>query len=214
MAKDIGNLEPLNEEKFFEEFETLEEDARKEKIRSLVKERNEIGDTNRGLFARAKKAEGFEQDGDGDWIKKTPEKPKEASVKSDEEVMKRLKNMALRVSGITADDEVELFDKWEKDTGRDADSILGNKIFLSELQDLRTTRANAAAADVKGGDGKGSGTKDDPAYWLSKATKNSEGELMFPDDMPKDKKLHAAIIEKMVASTKDDRRFYSDQGRS
>lgn len=211
MEKNLGNLDPLNEDKFFEEFESLEENARKEKIRSVVKERNDIVDTNRKLFARAKEAEGFKQDDDGNWVKTIEKeiKPKANSGKSDEELLKRLDTMALKMAGITADDEKELFEKWKGDTGRNADSIVENKIFQAELADLRTAKANVAATANIRGEGKESGTKDDPAYWIAKATKGSDGQLMFPEEMPNDFKLRAAIVEKMVASDKSNKQFYN-----
>src|SRR3990167_10620548 len=115
MTKNLGNLDPINEDKFFEEFTGLEEDARKERLQSIIQERNEIVDTNRKLLTRAKEAEGFEQDDDGNWIKKIiiEKKPKDIPVKSDEQLLKRLDSMALKMAGITADYEVELYNKWK-----------------------------------------------------------------------------------------------------
>ena len=110
MTKELGNLNPLNEDKFFEEFENLEEDARKEKIQSVLKERNDILDSNRKLFARAKEAEGFKQDEDGSWIK-TEKSEAKKPVKSDDKLLERLDKMALQVAGITEADEVELYNK-------------------------------------------------------------------------------------------------------
>lgn len=213
MPKDLGNLEPLNEDKFFGEFESLEEDARKEKIRSVLKERNDIVDTNRKLFARAKEAEGFKQDEEGSWIKEIEKKPKtdKEPIKSDDKLLERVKKMALRIAQIAPGKEEELFDKWEIETKRDPDAILENKIFQAELADLRTAEANqAATSDVRGESG-ASGTKDTPEYWIAKATKGPDGELMFHDDTPNDFKLRAAIVEKMVASSKDKKQFYNSK---
>src|SRR3990167_2160394 len=117
MKENTGNLNPLNEEKFFEEFESLEEDARKEKIQSVLKERNDILDSNRKLFARAKEAEGFKQEDDGSWIKSEKKsKADDKPVKSDDKLLERLDKMALQVAGITEEDEVELFNKWKEQT--------------------------------------------------------------------------------------------------
>ena len=93
----LGSLQPLNEGKFFEELEGLEEDARKEKIQSVLKERNDILDTNRKLFARAKEADGFKQDEEGNWIKVVEKKESKAkdSVKSDDKLLERLNNLEL-----------------------------------------------------------------------------------------------------------------------
>ena len=209
MDKNLGTLNPLNEDKFFEEFDTLEEDARKEKIRSVLKERNDIMDSNRKLFMRAKEAEGFKQDEEGNWIK-TVEKPKaKDSVKSDEEVTKRLDKMALKLADISAADEVELYDKWKDRTKMEAEEIIEDEVFQAQLGNLRTAKVNAAAtADVKG-EGAASGAKNDPDYWIAKATKNDKGELMFPEELPNDFKLRAAIIERMGASTKSTKQFYN-----
>ena len=212
MTKDLGTLQPLNEEKFFEEFDILEEDARKEKIQSVLKERNETLDYNRKLYSRAKEAEGFKQDEEGNWTKTV--EPKAKPVKSDEDLLKRLDTMALRVSGIQAEDEVELFNKWKEQTGRDADAIIGNPIFQKELADARTAKANASATDIKGGGGSSpaKGTLEEQAdYWISKSSKDSRGDPLFSDEMPSDYKLHAAIVRKLNESSKDKKKFYNSK---
>ncbi len=209
MTTNIGNLNPLNEDKFIEEFNTLDESAREERIRTLTKERNEVLDSNRKLFERAKEAEGFKKDEEGNWIKTIEKEPKaKSSVKSDEELLKRLDTMALKMAGITADDEVELYNKWKEDTGREADAIVGNKIFLAELTDLRTAKANAAAtSNVKGESGT-SGEKD-ADYYIARSTKDAEGNPIFSEDLPNDYKLRAAIVEKMISSSKSNKQFYN-----
>ena len=196
MKENTGNLNPLNEDKFFEEFESLEEDARKEKIQSVLKERNDILDSNRKLFARAKEAEGFKQDDDGSWIK-TEKKPEDKKpVKSDDKLLERLDKLALSVAGIKADDEIELFNKWKEQTGREADDVVGNKIFQAELADLRTTKANQqATSDIKGEQGE-SGVRNTPEYWIAKAVKGPDGNLLFDDDTPKE--LYSKILEKLA----------------
>ena len=118
--------------------------------------------------------------------------------------------MALKMANITADDEVELYNKWRDRTKFEAEEILKDDIFQAQLEKIRTTKANATAADVKGGSGGGdTGLKSDPDYWIAKATKNSEGKMMFPEDLPNDFKLRAAIIEKIGASTKSNAQFYN-----
>ena len=204
MPNENENFNSLNEETFIDELDALDEDARKDKILEIVRKHNEIGDKNRQIFERAKKAEGDLKE-----LKAKDEETKAKPKKSDEELLNRLDTMARKIAGITADDEVELFNKWKTDTGREADDVIGNKIFQAELADLRTAKANAAAtANVKGED-TASGTQGDPDYWIAKATKGSEGELMFPEDLPKDFKLRAAIVEKMGASAKASKEFYN-----
>ena len=210
MTKELGNLNPLNEEKFFEEFNSLEESAREERIRSVVKERNDILDANRKLFARAKEADGFKQDEEGNWTKTIEKKSDAKSVKSDDKLLERLDKMALSVAGITAGDEVELFNKWKDQTGREADDVVGNKIFQAELADLRTTKANlAATSDIKGEHGE-SGVKNTPDYWIAKATKDANGQLLLPEETPKE--LYSKIVEKLAEnepSNSEKLKFYN-----
>src|SRR3990167_11532426 len=61
--------------------------------------------------------------------------------KSDEKLFERLDKLALKTAGINEADEVELYNKWKEQTGREADEITENRIFQAELTDLRTARA-------------------------------------------------------------------------
>ena len=210
MTTNLGLLDPQNEDKFIEELDALDEDTRKERIRTFVKERNDVLDSNRKLFSRAKEAEGFKQDDEGNWLKVVEKKPEaKSSVKSDEELLKRLDKLALKTAGINEADEVELFEKWKTDTGRDSDSIVDNNIFKKELEDLRTAKANLkATSDIKGEAG-ASGAKNEPDYWIAKATKGPDGNLLFPDDMPKE--VYTKVLEKLAASSgkSNELKFYN-----
>ena len=111
----------------------------------------------------------------------TPEK-----TKPDDKLLERLDKMALQVAGITEVDEVDLFNKWKKDTGREADDIVGNSIFKKELEDLKIAKANQkATSDIQGGTGE-SGAKSTPEFWIAKATKGADGKLTFPEETPKE----------------------------
>ena len=196
MKIELGNLNPLNEEKFFEEFNSLEESAREERIRSVVKERNDILDANRKLFARAKEADGFKQDEEGNWIKTIEKKSDAKSVKSDDKLLERLDKMAKKMANIEAGEQEELFNKWKTDTNREADDIISNPIFQKELGELKTAKANlAATSDIKGEHGE-SGVKNTPDYWIAKATKGPDGKLLFSDETPKE--LYSKILEKLA----------------
>ena len=122
--------------------------------------------------------------------KETPQK-----THSDGKLIERLDKMALQVAGIKESDEVELFNKWKDETGREADSIVGNDIFKKEIENMRTAKANqAATSDIKGGGDK-SGVKDNPDYWIAKATKGKDGKLEFPEETPKH--LYSKILDKL-----------------
>lgn len=187
----------------------------KEKYKELDTKLKDVSSKNSQLFERTKKAEGFEKDEKGDWIKsqksesKSESKPKEA--KSDDKLIERLDKLALNVAGIKEADEVELFDKWKEDTGREADEIVGNEIFKKELENLRTARANQeATSDVKGEAGT-SGAKDNPDYWIAKATKGKDGKLEFPEETPKE--LYSKILDKLSKDepgSNENLKFYNE----
>jgi len=117
------------------------------------------------------------------------------SVKPDDKLLERLDKMALQVVGITEVDEVELFNKWKKDTGREADDIVGNSIFKKELEDLKIAKANQkATSDIQGGTGE-SGAKSTPQFWIAKATKGADGKPIFPEETPKE--LYPQIVAEL-----------------
>jgi len=126
-----------------------------------------------------------------------PELPvKKDNSKSDDKLLERLDKMALKVSGITEADEVELFNNWKEQTAREADDIVGNTIFKKELEDLRTAKANLrATSDIKGEGDRSGGAKNNPEYWIAKATKGKDGQLEFPEETPKE--LFEKIVNKI-----------------
>lgn len=191
---DKEDLEGLDEST---DWKAKTEEIQKKHIEAGIRNR----ERNRMLRQRIAELEKSSQTQPGTQEEKTPDK----------ELLKRLDGLALKVAGISADDEVELFNKWKDSTGRQSDDIIGNKIFQAELQDLRQAKANATATDVKG-DATISGEKGTPEYWIAKATKDSNGELLFPDDLPNDYKLRSAIFDKLASKAKgQDRRFYNQK---
>lgn len=130
-------------------------------------------------------------------LKKPKEEPKETPEKnpSDGKLLERLDKMALQVAGIKESDEVELFNKWKTETGREADSIVANDIFKKELENIRTAKANQVATSEIQGGGDKSGAKDNPDYWIGKATKGKDGKLEFPEETPKH--LYSKILDKL-----------------
>ena len=147
-------------------------------------------------------------------LKKPKEEPKETPEKnqSDDKLLERLDKMALQVAGIKEADEVELFNKWKTDTGREADTIVGNDIFKKEIENLRTAKANQeATSNIQGGGDKSGGAKDNPDYWIGKATKGDDGKLRFPEETPKH--LYSKILDKMSANeprSSETLKFYNE----
>ena len=126
-----------------------------------------------------------------------PELPvKKDDSKPDDKLLERLDKMALQVAGINEADEVELFNNWKEQTGREADQIVGNSIFKKEIEDLRTAKANLrATSDIKGESNGSGGAKNTPEYWIAKATKGKDGQLEFPEETPKE--LFEKIVNKI-----------------
>ena len=137
----------------------------------------------------------------------TPEK-----TKSDDKLLERLDNMAKKMAGITAGAQEELYNKWKTDTGREADDIISNSIFQKELGELKTAEANQkATSDIKGERGE-SGVKNTADYWIAKATKDANGQLLFSDEMPKE--LYSKVLEKLAEnepSNSEKLRFYNSK---
>lgn len=215
MDNETGNTNPPTSETA-DSLEGLDADALKERLVSEREEHKKLEDTNRHLFARAKTAEGFVEK-DGEWIKKEAKEPKETKSKEtpekpDDKLLERLDKMALQVAGINEADEVELFNKWKEQTGREADDIVGNDIFKKEIEDIRTAKANQqATSDISGGQDKSGGAKDSPDYWIAKATKGSDGKLVFPEETPKE--LYSKILKKIAEKepgSSENLKFYNE----
>lgn len=144
-------------------------------------------------------------------VKELIPEPKPQDKKPDEKLLERLDKMALQVAGIKEADEVELFNKWKDQTGREADDIVGNDIFKKELDNIRVARVNLqATSDIKGEQGK-SGAQNNPDYWIGKATKGADGKLMFPEEMPKE--MYSKVLDKLSAGesgSSENLKFYNE----
>ena len=184
-------------------------DAVKEKFGKLSERGKKTSEDNKQLFARAKKAEGFELK-DGDWIKIEKTEKKETSTKKepeaakpDDKLLEKMDRLTLKAESITEQDEVDLANQWKKDTGREVEDIISNPIFVKELEKLRDDKANEkATANVEGGGGT-TQAKNTPEYWIAKGTPPSR------EDVP-DRKTRIAIQRAMMASTKSGKKFYND----
>jgi len=176
----------------------------------------QLQEKNRHLFARTKKAEGKVKEFEKQLkemksqVDSLNEPKAKKAEKPDDKLLERLDRMALQVAGIKEADEVELFGKWKDQTGREADDIVGNSIFKKELEELRTSKANQAASSNIAGETGASGARNTPEYWRAKATKDDKGQLLFPDDMPKE--LYVKVLDlvaKESGETSEELKFYN-----
>lgn len=95
------------------------------------------------------------------------------SEKPDEKLLKKMGAALLRASGYSDPEELAVFDRWAKDTGKSSDDLLDHpslmKVIKTEIDDIRTAKANAAATDNVQGRGEGGGgSKTDPNYWINR----------------------------------------------
>lgn len=85
------------------------------------------------------------------------------------ELSQKVEQLSLQVAGITEQDEVKLAKDLQSETGMSIDKLLSSKYFKAELEDLRTSRANAeATTGVNGDQGGSKSAKDTAAYWIAK----------------------------------------------
>lgn len=202
--ENIVNINTLNDEQPAEDLDELEAPALKEMV---LKEREELfktKETNRQLFERAKKAEGFEKNGKGEWIKIEKKEKKSKAEKSEpNEEFGLLEKTYLRTADIIEEDEVELVKKLMEETGKGIE-VIETKYFKSELEELRSKKATEkAVSDIRGGRG-GVKAADSPDYWVAKGVPPTK------EQVP-DRKTRVKIARAMMqnAST-GGKKFYND----
>mgnify|MGYP001564335158 CR=1 FL=1 len=194
MANELENLDSLNEEKVIEaDFDELDDDARKGKFNEFTDQNKRLVELNRQLFARAKKAEGFEFK-EGKWAKlekKEPElkKEPEATPKPSNDVdfgQLAFHNTKSDVTKIEHDEDVEFLRETIKDTGKPQASILGTKWFQAELKERQEARTTKEAIPSGSKRAPTTASRETPEYWTAK------GEL--PPDTPENRELRQKIV--------------------
>lgn len=135
-------------------------------------------------------------------LKKSLEaKPEAKEPKSD---LGLLQKGYLRMSGITAEDEVELALSTAKKWGVEVDSLVDDEDFKLKLDKLRTAKANVTAtSNISGGPGK-TPSQTDPAYWVAKGSMPSA-------DQVTDRKARATIMRAFMKNAgTNGKKFYND----
>ena len=131
-------------------------------------------------------------------------KPKETHNETKSGDVGLLQKGYLRMSGITAEDEVEFALSTAKKWGMDVDKIVDDEDFQVKLKRMRDTKSNTVAtSNVRGGSGT-SEAKNTPEFWKAKGTPPT------PTDVP-DTKLRRKIIREMTeAATNTGIKFYNE----
>lgn len=179
-------------------------DSSTEDVVALKEKNQKLSDTNKQLYARAKKAEGFELV-EGKWVKPPQEAPKvETEPKKESDGSNELVEKAfLRAAGITDADEVDLALSTAKKWDMPVDKLVDDEDFKVKLEKLQTQKSNElATSGIKGSPGT-SQAKQSAEYWIAK------GQPPSPEDVP-DRKTRATIVRALMADVKKGKTFYND----
>lgn len=177
-------------------------------VESLQETVKDLTGKNTQLFERTKKAEGFEKQEDGSWIKvekapvtKKETKKPEAKVEEKEttEEFGMLEITFLNSESIKGEDETQFVKKQLEEAGltkAELPKLLQNKYFQASLETFRAEKSVAdATSGVKGAGGDGNSAKNTAQYW------NALGKYPTAEELP-DRKERAKVARHMMAKEK------------
>lgn len=174
-------------------------DAPEESFESLKEKLEKSERSNKQLYTRAKKAEGFELK-DGEWVKKEePSKEEEKKEKTSKKGLDYGQKAYLRSEGIKRGAEQELVEEFMENSGKSLEDILDSRVFQAELKSLREdiTTKEATPSNSKRST---STSKDKVDYWIKK------GELP-PIDQPE---LRQQVVNAKIKKEKATSNFTSN----
>jgi hypothetical protein len=171
---------------------------------TLKKEADALNESNKQLYARAKKAEGFENK-DGKWVKR--ETPPETKIdnpeakKSDEPDYGKL--AYLKSEGVSHPDDRKAVMEESKRLNLPIEEVLGMEHIKSRLRSAKEQR-EAEAGMPEGGSSKTGGNKGSVDYWVNK--KDKAGNYETPTDV----ELANQVIEARMKSEQS-KNMFSDE---
>ncbi len=112
------------------------------------------------------------------------------------ELVNKVELLSMQVAGITSDDEIAKAKELQQETNLPMDKLINSNYFKTELETLRTERANAeATTGVKGDGSNAGGGKLSAEYWIAK------GESPTREQLP-DRAERAKVRAHMVSKEK------------
>ena len=188
MENENENLDSQNQEEENTDSENGENQEGEGTDLDALKQQNEkLSEQNRQLFARAKKAEGFTQDKDGNWIKPEKKEPKATPKNSQPNEPDYAKIAWFNSMNIThADDQKIVLEEAER-LKLPLTDVLSMEHIKAKLETNKDQR-EAAAGMPKGKGNRGGTPQSDVDYWLAK------GET--PDDLELAEKVIDARMKK------------------
>lgn len=183
-------------------------DAIREKFSKLSETHKKVSDYNKQLFARAKKAEGFELK-DGKWIKPMVEpKPEpKPEAKPDDALLQRMEKIAFKQHNLSHEDDKDLARKTAKKWNMEIEDVLEDEDFQVKLKKQQDSRANVeATSGVKGSAGQAS-SKTKADYWIGKNTPPTD-EDVTANKIPRGEL--GKIARHFMANKGSGKKFYND----
>ena len=209
MANENENLNSPIEEINLAEINDI--DVLKEHYQKLGEAHQKTSDSNKQLFERTKKAEGFELK-DDKWVKTVPKETKETEPKVETKSSKEpskpseldwgqlaFHNSKSDSIKIEDSEDVEFLKKTIEDTGKSQDSIVSSNWFTAELKEKQAERVKIAGTPKSKKRTGQSGASDD--------TDRAMAEFERSGDLPKDFKTKVKVIDKITA--KEEKALFS-----
>jgi len=166
--------------KLSERISALKNEENAETIDDVMKSADELDKSNKQLYSRAKKAEGFENK-DGQWVK--IEKPKEPLKESKSEPKQPETDYGklayLNSKGIDNPDDQKIVTDEAKRLNLPIEKVLNEKHIQNQLKDVKNQREAEGGMPKDGGSSSG-GNKGSVEYWQNK--KDKDGNYITPDD--------------------------------
>lgn len=195
MANLHETIDSLNDENVFDVKEQLKAEA------------NALNDSNKQLYARAKKAEGFDMK-DGKWIKQEKTTPA-PELKSDSPEAKQSDELDygklayLKSEGVEHPDDRKIVLEEAKRLNLPIERILQEKHIQAQLKDSKDQR-NAESGMPEGGSGKSGGNKGSVDYWVNRKDKDGNYET------PTDTDLANKVIDARISAEQKSNMFSAD----
>lgn len=146
-----------------------------------------LKEQNKKLFERAKKAEGFVQDKDGNWVKKEPKKPASPKQEKKEAELSAKDAIVLMKAEVDNDEDIDEVVRYAKFENISIAKALESNVIKNILAERKEERKTAEATHTGGG--KKGATEVSGEDLLANANKGD-----YPDDPTK--LAEAAMEEK------------------
>ncbi len=167
-------------------------------VDSLKEENVALEEKNKQLFERAKKAEGFEKDNDGNWVKEKSkptesEKPEVKETKSDEPDYAKL--AFLEQKGVEHPDDQKIVKDEAERLNLPLTDILGMQHIQAQLKTAKDGR-DSQDGMPKGKNRSGQVSKNDIDYYIDR-----------PNELPEDQDLAAEVVQARIGKIEKATKF-------